>query len=68
MWMYIMIDKVYNFISKSVYSLDGTYIQTFQDKDLDIKIQVYTHALTKDGFDYWIQANGKSEKIYLNNK
>ena len=60
------IDKIYNFISKSVYSLDGTYRQAFQDKDLDIKIQIYTHALSNESFDYWIKANGKSEKIYLN--
>jgi len=59
-------DKVYNFINKCVYSLDGTYRQSFQDKDLDIKIQIYTHALSSEGFDYWITANGKSEKIYLN--
>ena len=59
------IDKVYNFISKSVYSLDGTYKQIFQDKELDIEIQIYTHALSSEGFDYWITANGKSEKIYL---
>ena len=59
------IDKIYNFISKSVYSLDGTYRQAFQDKDLDIKIQIYTHALSSESFDYWIKANGKSEKIYL---
>ncbi len=60
------IDKIYNFISKSVYSLDGTYRQAFQDKDLDIKIQIYTHALSSESFDYWIKANGKNEKIYLN--
>ena len=60
------IDKVYNFISKSVYSLDGTYRQSFRDKDLDIKIQIYTHALSSESFDYWIKANGKSEKIYVN--
>ena len=59
------IDKVYSFISKSVYSLDGTYRQSFRDKDLDIKIQIYTHALSCESFDYWIKANGKSEKIYL---
>ncbi len=59
------IDKVYKFISKSVYSLDGTYRQAFRDKDLDIKIQIYTHALSGESFDYWIKANGKSEKIYL---
>jgi hypothetical protein len=63
---YADIDKIYNFISKSVYSLDGTYRQAFQDKDLDIKIQVYTHALSSESFDYWIKANGKSEKIYIN--
>ncbi len=62
----IDIDKIYNFISKSVYSLDGTYRQAFHDKDLDIKIQVYTHALSSESFDYWIKANGKSEKIYIN--
>ena len=61
----IDIDKVYSFISKSVYSLDGTYRQSFRDKDLDIKIQIYTHALSCESFDYWIKANGKSEKIYL---
>ncbi len=60
------IDKIYNFISKSVYSLDGTYRQAFRDKELDIKIQIYTHALSSESFDYWIKANGKSEKIYLN--
>jgi len=59
-------DKVYNFINKCVYSLDGTYRQSFQDKDLDIKIQIYTHALSSESFDYWIKENGKSEKIYLN--
>jgi hypothetical protein len=60
------INKIYDFISKSVYSLDGTYRQAFQDKDLDIKIQLYTHALSSESFDYWIKANGKSEKIYVN--
>ena len=60
------INKIYDFISKSVYSLDGTYRQSFQDKDLDIKIQIYTHALSCESFDYWIKANGKSEKIYVN--
>jgi hypothetical protein len=60
------INKIYDFISKSVYSLDGTYRQAFQDKDLDIKIQIYTHALSCESFDYWIKANGKSEKIYVN--
>ena len=60
------INKIYSFISKSVYSLDGTYRQSFQDKDLDIKIQIYTHALSCESFDYWIKANGKSEKIYVN--
>jgi hypothetical protein len=59
------INKIYDFISKSVYSLDGTYRQAFQDKDLDIKIQIYTHALSSESFDYWIKANGKSEKIYV---
>jgi hypothetical protein len=62
------IDKIYNFIKDSVYSFTGTHKQTFQDKDLDIKIDLYNHTLTRATFDYWLTANGKDNKIYLSNK
>jgi hypothetical protein len=59
--------EVYEWISKCVFKLDGTHKQCFKNEKLDIDLEIYTHALTADGFDYWIGTKNKPKKVYINN-
>ena len=59
--------EVYEWISKCVFKLDGTHKQSFKNEKLDINLEIYTHALTADGFDYWIGTKDKPTKVYLDN-
>ena len=63
-----MTKEVYEWISKCVYMLDGTYKREFINEKFDIKLEIYTHALTADGFDYWMSVGNKTSKAYLDNK
>ena len=59
-------NSVYKFIAKSVNKLDGTHKQYFMDERLGIIIEIYTHALSSETYDYWITVNNSSSKAYLN--
>jgi hypothetical protein len=59
--------QVYDWITKCVFMLDGTHKQYFYDTKLGIILEIYTHALTADGFDYWITTKEKPARAYLNN-
>jgi hypothetical protein len=59
--------QVYDWITKCVFMLDGTHKQYFYDTKLGIILEIYTHALTADGFDYWITTKEKPSRAYLNN-
>lgn len=59
--------EIYEWISKCVFKLDGTHKQCFKNEKLDIDLEIYTHALTADGFDYWIGTKNKPKKVYINN-
>ena len=59
--------EVYEWISKCVFKLDGTHKQYFTNDKFGIILEIYTHALTADGFDYWIETKNKPTKVYLDN-
>ena len=59
--------QVYDWITKCVFMLDGTHKQYFTNDKLGIILEIYTHALTADGFDYWITTKLKPSRAYLNN-
>jgi len=59
-------NSVYKFIAKSVNKLDGTHKQYFMDERLRIIIEIYTHALSCETYDYWITVGNSSSKAYLN--
>ena len=59
--------QVYDWITKCVFMLDGTHKQYFYDTKLGIILEIYSHALTADGFDYWITTKEKPARAYLNN-
>ena len=59
--------EVYKWITKCVFMLDGTHKQYFTNDKLGIILEIYTHALTADGFDYWIETKNKPTKVYLDN-
>lgn len=58
-------NSVFKFIAKSVNKLDGTHKQYFVDERLRIIIEIYTHALTSETYDYWITVGNSSSKAYL---
>jgi len=59
-------NSVFKFIAKSVNKLDGTHKQYFMDERLRIIIEIYTHALSSETYDYWITVGNSSSKAYLN--
>lgn len=59
-------NSVYKFIAKSVNKLDGTHKQYFVEERLRIIIEIYTHALSSETYDYWITVGNSSSKAYLN--
>ena len=59
-------NSVFKFIAKSVNKLDGTHKQYFMDERLRIIIEIYTHALSSETYDYWITVGNSSSRAYLN--
>jgi len=59
-------NSVYKFIAKSVNRLDGTYKQYFIEERLQIIVEIYTHALFSETYDYWITVGNSSPRAYLN--
>jgi hypothetical protein len=59
-------NSVYRFIAKSVNKLDGTYKQYFIEDRLQIILEIYTHALSSQTYDYWITAGNSGPRAYLN--